>query len=199
MLSREENDLLTRTGSGTPMGEMIRRYWIPALLSEEIPSPDCPPVRVRLMEENLVAFRDSQGRVGLLDEFCSHRGASLFYGRNEECGLRCIYHGWKYDVQGNVLETPAEPGDSQLRHKVHHNAYPCHEAAGVVFAYLGPKDKVPLFPNYPWLIVPRDHVIVTKFFLECSYFQALEGDCDTSHTAFLHRGNRGGGVLAPRE
>jgi phthalate 4,5-dioxygenase len=199
MLSREENDLLTRTGSETPMGEMIRRYWIPALLSEEIPSPDCPPVRVRLMGENLVAFRDGQGRVGLLDEFCSHRGASLFYGRNEECGLRCIYHGWKYDVQGNVLETPAEPGDSQLRHKVHHNAYPCHEAAGVVFAYLGPKDKVPLFPNYPWLIVPRDHVIVTKFFLECSYLQALEGDCDTSHTAFLHRGNRGGGVLVPRE
>jgi phthalate 4,5-dioxygenase len=199
MLSREENELLTRTDSGTPMGEMIRRYWIPALLSEEIPSPDYPPVRVRLMGENLVAFRDGQGRVGLLDEFCSHRGASLFYGRNEECGLRCIYHGWKYDVQGNVLETPAEPGDSQLRHKVHHNAYPCHEAAGVVFAYLGPKDKVPLFPNYPWLIVPRDHVIVTKFFLECSYLQALEGDCDTSHTAFLHRGNRGGGVLVPRE
>jgi len=199
MLSREENELLTRTNAGTPMGEMIRRYWIPALLSEEIPSPDCPPVRVRLMGEDLMAFRDSKGRVGLLGEFCSHRGTSLFYGRNEECGLRCIYHGWKYDVDGNVLETPAEPGDSQLRHKVHHKAYPCHEAAGVVFAFLGPKDKLPLLPNYPWLAVPRDHVIVTKFFLDCNYLQALEGDCDTSHTTFLHRGNRGGGVLAPKE
>jgi phthalate 4,5-dioxygenase len=199
MLSREENELLTTTSSGTPMGEMIRRYWIPALLSAEIPGPDCPPVRVKLLGEDLVAFRDSQERVGLLHEFCSHRGASLFYGRNEECGLRCIYHGWRYDVDGNVLETPAEPGDSQLRRKVHHKAYPCHEAAGVVFAYLGPKDKVPLFPNYPWLIVPCDHVIVTKFFLECNYLQALEGDCDTSHTTFLHRGNRGGGVLTPRE
>jgi phenylpropionate dioxygenase-like ring-hydroxylating dioxygenase large terminal subunit len=199
MLSREENELLTRTSSGTRMGELIRRYWIPALLSEEIPGPDCPPVRVRLLGEDLVAFRDSQGRVGLLDEFCSHKRASLFYGRNEECGLRCIYHGWKYDVEGNVVETPAEPADSQLRYKVRHKTYPCHEAAGVVFAYMGPKNKVPLFPNYPWLIVPPNHVIVTKFFLECNYLQALEGDCDTSHTAYLHRGNRGGGVLAPRE
>ena len=199
MLSREENELLTRTAPGTPMGELIRRYWIPALLSEEIPGPDCPPVRVRLLGEALVAFRDSQGRASLLDEFCSHRGTFLFFGRNEECGLRCIYHGWKYDVEGKVLETPAEPADSQLRYKVRHKAYPCHEAAGVVFAYMGPKDKIPLFPNYPWLIVPADHVIVTKFFLDCNYLQALEGDCDTSHTAYLHRGNRGGGIAAPKE
>jgi phthalate 4,5-dioxygenase oxygenase subunit len=199
MLSREENELLTRTSPGTPMGELIRRYWIPALLSEEIPAADCPPVRVRLLGEHLVAFRDSQGRIGLIDEFCSHRGTSLFYGRNEECGLRCVYHGWKYDVNGNVLETPAEPGESQLKHKIRHKAYPCHEAAGVVFAYLGPKDKIPLFPKFPWLTLPSENVIVTKFFLECNYLQALEGDCDTSHTAFLHRGNRGGGVEAPRE
>ena len=199
MLSREENEILTKTSARTPMGELIRRYWIPALLSAEVPDPDCPPVRVKLLGESLVAFRDSEGRIGLLAEHCSHRGTSLFYGRNEECGLRCIYHGWKYDVDGNVLETPAEPRDSQLRHKVHHKAYPCHEAAGVVFAFLGPKDKLPLFPNYPWLSVPRDHVIVTKFFLDCNYLQALEGDCDTSHTTFLHRGNRGGGVLAPKE
>ena len=199
MLSREENELLTRTSPGTPMGELIRRYWIPALLSAEIPAADCPPVRVRLLGEHLVAFRDSQGRIGLIDEFCSHRGTSLFYGRNEECGLRCIYHGWKYDVEGNVLETPAEPGESQLKHKIRHKAYPCHEAAGVIFAYLGPKDKIPLFPKFPWLTVPSENVIITKFFLECNYLQALEGDCDTSHTVFLHRGNRGGGVGAPRE
>jgi len=199
MLSHEENELLTKTSSGTPMGELIRRYWIPALLSDEIARPDCPPVRVQLLGECLVAFRDSQGRVGLVDEFCAHRGTSLFYGRNEDCGLRCVYHGWKYDVNGKILETPAEPRGSQLKHKVSHKAYPCHEVAGVVFAYLGPKDTIPIFPNYPWLSVSSDNVIVTKFYLECNYLQALEGDCDTSHTAFLHRGNRGGGVEEPKE
>src|SRR5262245_1634444 len=109
MLSREENDLITKVGPGTPMGELMRQYWIPALLAEEIREPDCAPVRLRLLGEDLVAFRDSMGRVGLLAEHCSHRGTSLFYGRNEECGLRCIYHGWKYDIDGRVLETPAEP------------------------------------------------------------------------------------------
>src|SRR5580765_2670688 len=109
MLSKRDNDLLTQTNRGTPMGELFRRYWVPALLSREVPEPDCPPVRVSLLGEKLVAFRDSDGRVGLLDELCAHRRASLFYGRNEECGLRCVYHGWKYDVDGRVLETPAEP------------------------------------------------------------------------------------------
>ena len=117
MLSREENELLTRVHAGTPMGRLLRRYWIPALLSEEIPVPDCPSVRVRLLGEDLVAFRDTEGKIGILDEHCSHRGTSLFYGRNEECGLRCIYHGWKYDIEGNVLETPAEPSGSQLKTK----------------------------------------------------------------------------------
>jgi len=189
MLSREENELLTRVGPGTPMGELFRRYWIPALLSEEIPAPDCPPVRVRLLGEDLVAFRDSQGRIGLLGEFCLHRRASLFYGRNEECGLRCAYHGWKYDVEGNVLETPAEPPESNLKHKVHQTAYPCREASGVVFAYMGPKGKMPLLPSYEWLTVLPDHVGAAKFFIECNYLQALEGDCDTSHVGILHLGN----------
>ncbi|MFQ5542315.1 MAG: Rieske 2Fe-2S domain-containing protein, partial [Candidatus Binatia bacterium] len=198
MLSREENELLTRVGPGTPMGELFRRYWIPALLSEEIPAPDCPPVRVRLLGENLVAFRDTQGKIGLLGEYCLHRRASLFYGRNEECGLRCIYHGWKYDVEGNVLETPAEPPESNLKHKVHQTAYPCREASGVVFTYMGPKEKMPLLPNYDWLTVPPDNVGVTKFFIECNYLQALEGDCDTSHVGYLHLGNpikSGGGDI----
>jgi phenylpropionate dioxygenase-like ring-hydroxylating dioxygenase large terminal subunit len=131
MFSREENEFLTRVGPGTPMGELMRRYWIPALLSEEIPAPDCPPVRVGLLGEELVAFRDTKGRVGLFNEHCSHRGTSLFFGRNEECGLTCIYHGWKYDVEGNVLETPAEPADSDFKKKIHHPAYPCKEVAGL--------------------------------------------------------------------
>jgi len=199
MLSREENELLTRTDPGTPAGELFRRYWIPALLSEEIPAADCPPVRVRLLGEDLVVFRDTHGRIGILDEHCSHRGTSLYYGRNEDCGLRCIYHGWKYDVEGNVLETPAEGANSNLKNKIHHKAYQSREVAGVVFTYMGPKDKMPEFPNYPWLMVPPSHVVVTKFFLECNYFQALEGDCDTSHTAYLHRGNRGGGLAVQED
>jgi len=187
MLPKEQNELLTRTGPGTPMGQLIRRYWIPALLSEEIPEPDCPPVRVRMLGEELVAFRDSQGRIGLLGEHCAHRGSSLFYGRNEECGLRCIYHGWKYDVDGNVLETPAEPGDSDFKKKLHHTAYPTNEAGGVIYAYLGPRDKMPLFPNYEWTQVPSNQTYGTKALLECNYLQGLEGECDSSHLSFLHR------------
>ena len=175
----------------------MRRYWIPALLSKEIPEPDCAPVRVRLLGEDLVAFRDSNGRVGLLDEHCSHRGTSLYYGRNEECGLRCIYHGWKYDIDGNVLDTPAEPADSMLKNKVHHTAYPCKEAAGLVFAYMGPKERIPLFPNYEWTTLPADHLFVTKSVQDCNYLQGLEGECDSSHLSFLHRAftetKRGGG------
>ncbi|HTN73535.1 MAG TPA: Rieske 2Fe-2S domain-containing protein [Methylomirabilota bacterium] len=187
MLSNEDNALLTQTDPGTPMGDLMRRYWIPALLSEEIPVPDCPPARVRLLGEELVAFRDSEGRIGLLAERCAHRGTSLFYGRNEECGLRCVYHGWKYDVEGNVLETPAEPGSSDFSKKLHHTAYPTHEAGGVIYAYLGPREKMPLFPNYEWTQVPLNQSYVTKCLLECNYLQGLEGECDSSHLSFLHR------------
>ena len=134
MLSREDNERLTRVGPGTPMGELMRRYWIPAAFSHQVAKPDCPPVRVRLMGENLVLFRDTQGRVGLMAEHCMHRGTSLFYGRNEECGLRCIYHGWKYDVDGRVLDTPAEPTGSTFKERVRHPSYPTHEAGGIVFA-----------------------------------------------------------------
>jgi phthalate 4,5-dioxygenase oxygenase subunit len=198
MLPREENDLLTQVNRGKPMGEFMRRYWIPALLSSEIPEPDCPPVRVRLLGEDLVAFRDSEGRVGLLDEHCSHRGTSLFFGRNEECGLRCIYHGWKYDIHGDVLETPAEPAGSTLKTKVQHTAYRCQEAAGVVWSYLGPKDKIPLLPNYEWMNLPLSHLYVTKSIQDCSWLQGLEGECDSSHLSVLHKSftahqQRGGG------
>jgi len=187
MLSREENELLTRVHADRPMGRLFRRYWIPALLSEEIPEPDCPSVRVRLLGEDLVAFRDSEGRIGLVGEHCAHRGTSLFYGRNEECGLRCIYHGWKYDIEGNVLETPAEPAGSQLKNKVRHTAYSCVEAGGMVFAYLGPGEQKPLFPTYAWLGVPQNQVYIAKSLLECNYLQALDGDCDSSHLNFLHK------------
>ena len=197
MLSREENDLITRVGPGTAMGALMRRYWIPALLSEEIPAPDCPPVRVRLLGEDLVAFRDSKGRVSLLAEHCSHRGTSLYYGRNEGCGLTCIYHGWKYDIEGRVLETPAEPAGSTLKDKIHHTAYPCREGAGIVFAFLGPKELIPIFPNYEWTTLPDDHLYVTKTQQDCNYLQGLEGESDSSHLSFLHRAftekKRGGG------
>ncbi|NIO08580.1 MAG: Rieske 2Fe-2S domain-containing protein [Deltaproteobacteria bacterium] len=187
MLPKAQNELITQTGPGTPMGNLIRHYWIPALLTEEIPDPDCPPVQVRILGEKLVAFRDTRGKIGLLNENCSHRGTSLFYGRNEECGLRCIYHGWKYDVEGNVVDTPAEPAGSEFKSKIRHPAYPTVEAAGIVFAYLGPRDKMPLFPNYEWAQLPTDHTYVTKCLQECNYLQGLEGECDSSHLSFLHR------------
>ncbi|HLQ33446.1 MAG TPA: Rieske 2Fe-2S domain-containing protein, partial [Chloroflexota bacterium] len=187
MLPTELNELITRTNAGTPMGDMMRRYWIPALLSEEIPEPDCPPVQVRILGEELVAFRDTLGRIGLLEEHCLHRGTSLFYGRNEECGLRCIYHGWKYDVEGNVLDTPAEPASSNFKSKLHHVAYPCREAGGMIWTYIGPPEKTPPFPHFSWMDLPLSHTYVTKCLQECNYLQGLEGECDSSHLSFLHR------------
>jgi phthalate 4,5-dioxygenase oxygenase subunit len=189
MLSREDNDLLTRVELGTPMGALMRHYWLPALLSEEIATPDCPPVRVRLLGEDLVAFRDSQGRVGLLGEHCAHRGTSLFYGRNEACGLTCIYHGWKYDVDGNVLEMPAEPRDRDFKKKLRHTAYPCKEIAGIIFTYMGPAEKQPLLPRYEWAGLVSEQVCPVKSYLECNYLQGIEGDFDSSHTSFLHNNN----------
>src|SRR5579884_709879 len=160
MLSAEENELLCRVGPGTPMGAMFRRYWLPALRSVDLPEPDCTPVRVRLLGEDLVAIRDTSGRVGLLADRCSHRGTSLFFGRNEEGGLRCIYHGWKYDVDGNLLDTPAEPPESRIKQQVKHPAYPTHEVNGVILAYMGPRQKQPLIPNFPWFTMPATHVTV---------------------------------------
>lgn len=189
MLAREENDLLTRVGPGTAMGRLMRCYWIPALLSEEIAVPDCPPVRVRLLGEDLVAFRDSSGRVGLLGEHCAHRGTSLFFGRNEDCGLRCIYHGWKFDADGNVLDTPAEPVASDFRHKLRHTAYPCQEIAGMIFTYMGAPENQPLMPRYEWADLGAGQICAVKSFLECNYLQGIEGDFDSAHTSFLHNNN----------
>jgi len=187
MLTKEMNDLLTKTGPGTPMGELMRRYWMPAALSSELPEPDCPPVRVKLLGENLVAFRDTEGKIGLLEEFCAHRGASLFLGRNEECGLRCVYHGWKYDSDGRCVDMPNEPVDSQFKDKIHLKAYPTLELGDVVWAYMGPKEKIPPPPTFEWTAVSNKHRCVSKTWQECNWLQALEGGIDTTHGAFLHR------------
>ncbi len=190
MLSTEDNDLITRTDNGAVLGQLMRRYWLPALLSEEIPERDGRPVRVRILGEELVAFRNSEGRIGLLGEHCSHRGTSLFFGRNEEKGLTCIYHGWKYDVEGNVLDTPGEPDRSVIRDKVTHLSYPTHEVAGIIWAYLGPREKLPLFPNYRFTQAPKENVYVTKVLLECNWLQGLEGECDSVHVAIMHHGGQ---------
>jgi nitrite reductase/ring-hydroxylating ferredoxin subunit len=188
MLSREENELLTRIGPGTAMGSLMRRYWIPALFSEHLPGPDCPPVRVKLLGERLVAFRDTDGALGLLDEHCPHRTASLYFGRNEECGLRCVYHGWKFDVEGNCVDLPSEPAGSEFRRKIRITAYPCHEQGGVVWAYMGPADAKPEFPELEWTQLPESHRFASRHIQECNWLQGLEGGFDTSHLAFLHRG-----------
>jgi len=188
MLSTEENKLLTRVGPGTPMGNLIRRYWVPALFSEQIEKPDCPPVRVKLLCEKLVAFRDTDGRPGLLDERCPHRTASMFFGRNEECGLRCVYHGWKFDVTGKCVDLPSEPPGSNFQDKVSIRAYPCHEAAGIVWTYMGPPELRPEFPEFEWTQVPQSHRYASRHIERCNWLQALEGGFDTSHLAFLHRG-----------
>lgn len=189
MLNRGDNETITRTDAGTPMGNVFRRYWIPALLSEELPGPDCPPVRVRLLGEDLVAFRDTDGKVGLLDAYCPHRGAHLFWGRNEECGLRCVYHGWKFDVTGQCVDTPNEPPESNFKHKVKAVAYPCWEGGGIVWTYMGPAAEQPPFPDYEWVRAPATHRFVSKTFEDCNYLQALEGGIDTSHSSFAHNNN----------
>jgi phenylpropionate dioxygenase-like ring-hydroxylating dioxygenase large terminal subunit len=187
MLSREDNALLTRVDRGTPMGDTLRRYWIPALLARELPEPDCPPVRVRLLGEDLIAFRDTQDRIGLLDELCPHRRASLFFGRNEECGLRCVYHGWKYDVDGRCVDMMNEPGADSFKEKILTTAYPTAELGGIVWAFLGPPDRRPAAPAFAWMRIPATHRQVSKVIQETNWVQGLEGGIDTSHAPILHR------------
>jgi nitrite reductase/ring-hydroxylating ferredoxin subunit len=180
MTTREQNKFLAQTGSGTPMGSLVPRYWIPALLSSEIAEPDCPPVRVKLLGERLIAFRDSRGRVGVMDEFCAHRGVSLWFGRNEENGLRCPYHGWKYDVTGQCIEVPSEPIESGFCKN-------CIERGDVIWVYMGPPDQKPPLPNFEWATVPATHRFVSKRTQEYNWLQALEGGIDSVHVSFLHR------------
>jgi len=186
MLTKEDTDFLTLTGPGTPMGKLFRRYWHPALLSSEVPAPDCAPVRVTLMGERLVAFRATSGEVALVQERCPHRGASLFFGRNEEQGIRCIYHGWKFDLDGQCAQMPNEPAGSDFYRKVKIASYPVRETGGIVWAYLGERGEPPALPRFEWAQVPESHRHMTRVTLETNYLQSVEGDIDSSHTAFLH-------------
>jgi phthalate 4,5-dioxygenase oxygenase subunit len=183
----DQNELLTRTGPGTPMGELFRRYWLPALLATELPAPDCAPVRIKLLSERLIAFRDTQDRLGLIDEFCAHRGVSLWFGRNEENGLRCAYHGWKYDVGGQCVEIPSEPHNAKLCQRMKLKSYPLAERGGVLWTYMGPPELQPPLPEHEWAMVPEAHCFISKRSQECNYLQAMEGAIDSSHTSFLHR------------
>ncbi|MEJ1158994.1 Rieske 2Fe-2S domain-containing protein [Prosthecomicrobium sp. N25] len=187
MITAEQNEYLCATGPGTPMGELMRRYWIPAMMSVELPEPDCPPVRVALLSERLIAIRDTSGRVGLMDEFCAHRGVSLWFGRNEENGLRCPYHGWKYDVTGQCIEVPSEPAASGFCQKIRLKSYPVVEKNGVVWAYMGPPEEQPPLPDFEWMRVPQSHIFLSKRWQESNYLQAMEGGIDSSHVSFLHR------------
>ncbi len=187
MLTPDKNELLTRTNPGTPMGDYMRRYWIPAMTLAEVPAADEPPVRLTLLGENLVVFRDSEGRVGVFDQHCPHRGASLFFGRNEAGGIRCVYHGWKFDVTGQCLDLPTEGRDSPMRKNIRANAYPNREAGGVLWVYLGPAEDMPPLPAFEWLDLPDSHVYVSRWEQDCNYAQAMEGELDSAHVGFLHR------------
>jgi phenylpropionate dioxygenase-like ring-hydroxylating dioxygenase large terminal subunit len=170
------------------MGNLMRQYWVPALLSSELPSADSDPVRVKLLGEQLIAFRDSNGQVGLIQNNCPHRGASLFFGRNEEAGLRCVYHGWKFDAQGNCVDMPNEPAESDFKHKVKATAYPTTQRGGLIWAYMGPRDTPPSLPDLEPNMLADDDIQLVAIQRECNWLQGLEGDIDTSHLGFLHLG-----------
>lgn len=186
MLSTEDNELLCRVGSGTPMGQMLRRHWVPVCMSEELAEPGGAPKRVRLLGESLVVFRAADGRVGLMDELCPHRRASLALARNEDCTLQCLYHGWKIDLEGNVVDMPSEPPDSGFRDKVKHTAYPATESGGFVWAYMGPKDEMTAFQPPPWADKPDNSIAIAKIHEEANWVQSVEGSIDSAHSSSLH-------------
>lgn len=186
MLTADENDLLCRVEGAAPMGGIMRRHWIPVCLSEEVAESDGTPVHARVLGEDLVVFRDTEGRLGVLDERCPHRRASLVLGRNEEGGLRCLYHGWKVDVHGKVLEMPSEPAASELCRKVTHTAWPCEEAGGLVWAYLGPRESMPAFESPAFAPTPQARVSIVKVHVRANWAQILEGAIDSAHSSSLH-------------
>jgi len=188
MLTQEQNDQLTRTDRGTLMGDLLRRYWIPAVHAWEIAERDGAPVRVQIMGEKLVAFRDSEGRIGVIDEFCAHRGVSLWFGRNEECGLRCPYHGWKYDVTGQCVDLPSEPDESGMKQGIRLKSYPAIEQGEVIWIYMGPPELKPAPPALEWTLVAPERRFSSKRIQESNYLQAIEGGIDSSHVSFLHSG-----------
>jgi phthalate 4,5-dioxygenase len=186
MLSKEDNEFLCRVGPGTPMGNLLRQYWMPFIKSEDLEA-DGEPKRVKLLGEDLIAFRDTSGQVGLMPHNCPHRGASLFFGRNEEAGIRCVYHGWKFDVTGQCVDMPNEPAESDFKHKVRAVAYATHEAGGAVWAYMGERERAAPFPDFEVLSLPPDHLYPPLLMLgESNWVQSLEGDLDSSHIDWVH-------------
>jgi phthalate 4,5-dioxygenase oxygenase subunit len=185
MLSREENDLVTRVGPGTPLGNVMRRYWVPVCTSAELPHPDCAPLRLSVLGESFIAFRDTRGKVGFFDELCMHRRASLALARVEECGIRCLYHGWKFSVDGTVLETPNH-ADPKLKTRLKAPAYPVREAGGLIWAYLGPNEKEPPFARYRFMDAPAENRCVIRVNVNANYLQLWEGGADSSHVGILH-------------
>jgi phthalate 4,5-dioxygenase oxygenase subunit len=186
MLSPEDNEILTRVGPGTPMGDLIRRFWMPALLEEELAGPDGAPVKLRLLGEDLVAFKDTDGRIGILDAYCPHRRVQLYYGRNEECGLRCVYHGWKFDVDGVCTDMPSEPDETNFSAKVSLTAYPVLARGGVVWVYMGPKENIPEPPEFEWSRLAPMQRVAAKRLQKCNWAQATEGGVDSAHISYLH-------------
>lgn len=186
MLTPAENELLCRVEDDAPMGQFMRRHWLPACMIEEVGEPDGSPIRIRLLGENLVVFRDTEGRVGILDEYCPHRRASLVYGRNEESGLRCLYHGWKMDVDGNVVEMPSEPPESCMAAKVKHKSYPTREANGLVWVYMGPTEEMPEFEPPAFANGANPKISIVKVHVACNWAQVLEGAIDSAHSSSLH-------------
>lgn len=195
MLRKEINDLLTQTDVDKPMGQLFRQYWIPALLARELPDDDCPPVRVKLLGERLIAIRDSKGRYGLMDEFCAHRGVSLWFGRNEEGGLRCPYHGWKYDYTGQCIDVPSEPDESGFCQKIKLKGYPLVKIGDVLWTHMGDKDDLPPLPTWEFATVPAEQTFTSKRWEECNWLQAMEGGIDSSHVSWLHSGSLGSDPL----
>jgi len=189
MLTKADSDLLCHVEGNAPMGQMFRRYWLPALLVEQVAEPDGPPVAVRLLGEDLVAFRDTNGRVGLIQEGCPHRLASFVIGRNEECGIRCVYHGWKFDVDGNCMDMPTEPDERGFKDRIKATAYPTREVAGMVWTYMGPKELQPAIPDFPWTAYPRNHIAIGRSGYRSNYLQAVEGAIDSAHSWYLHSGS----------
>src|SRR5487761_396869 len=186
MLTAEENELLCRVDGEAPMGHLMRRHWVPALLSEQVSRPDGAPVRVQLFGEKLVAFRDSSGKLGLLGEACPHRKASLAFGRNEECGLRCLYHGWKFDVEGNILDMACEPEGSRLKSGFKHKSYPAREGGGFVWVYMGPVAQMREFEPPAWAPSATVRISIVKMHTACNWAQVLEGSIDSAHSSSLH-------------
>ena len=188
MSKARDRDDLTRVGPGTVMGEFMRQYWIPAALSAEL-AADGAPMRLLLLGEKLIAFRDSAGRVGIMDQRCPHRCASLFLGRNEENGLRCVYHGWKFDVTGQCVDMPSVPPEQDFKEKVRAKAYPAAERNGIVWVYMGARQEAPPLPAIEVALLPQAEMTQQFVQRRCNWLQALEGEIDTSHFGFLHMGS----------